>query len=83
MRKFLSKTMLLAALTALFLAATAAAASIGTGVVDADTLRVRTEPSTDASTITYLSDGTQVQVHGGTWATGTDQAGRLIPVCLR
>ena len=62
MRKFLSKTMLLAALTALFLAATAAAASIGTGVVDADTLRVRTEPSTDASTITYLSDGTQVQV---------------------
>lgn len=63
MRKFLSKSMLLAALTAIFLTATAAAAgAIGTGVVDADTLRVRTEPSTESSTITYLNDGTQVQV---------------------
>ena len=77
MRKFLSKTMLLAALTALFLAATAAAASIGTGVVDADTLRVRTEPSTDASTITYLSGP------GGPGRLVPDQLERLYRLCLR
>lgn len=63
MRKFLSRSIVLAAMTAVLLAATAAAAgAIGTGVVDADALRVRSEASTDASTITYLSDGTQVQV---------------------
>ena len=62
MRKIAKKALLLTALSVVFLSATAAAADMGTGVVDADSLRVRVEPSTDASTITYLTDGTQVQV---------------------
>ena len=62
MRKIAKKALLLTALSVVFLTATAAAADMGTGVVDADSLRVRVEPSTDASTITYLTDGTQVQV---------------------
>ena len=62
MRKIAKKALLLTALSVFFLPATAAAADMGTGVVDADSLRVRVEPSTDASTITYLTDGTQVQV---------------------
>lgn len=62
MKKVLIKSLVLAALTALCLTATAAAAEIGTGVVDADALRLRTEPSTDSSTITYLNSGTTVTV---------------------
>ena len=62
MRKIAKKALLLTALSVVFLTATAAAADMGTGVVDADSLRVRVELSTDASTITYLTDGTQVQV---------------------
>ena len=63
MRKLLQKTTVLAALTALVLTATAAASSVGTGVVDADSLRVRSQPSTSSATLTYLTDGTKVQVH--------------------
>lgn len=63
MRKLLLKTVVLAALTALVMTATAAAGSIGTGVVDADSLRVRSQPSTSSATLTYLTDGTKVQVH--------------------
>lgn len=63
MKKLLNKTMLLAILAALFLAVTAAAAgTIGTGVVTGDALRLRSEPSTSASTITLLSKGSTVQV---------------------
>lgn len=63
MRKIALKALTLTAAAVIFLTATAAAADLGTGVVDADSLRVRGEPSTEASTITYLLDGTQVQVH--------------------
>ena len=42
MRKLLSKATVLAALAAAMMTATAAAAEIGTGVVEADSLRVRT-----------------------------------------
>ena len=63
MRKLLSKATVLAALAAAMMTATAAAAEIGTGVVEADSLRVRTEPSMDASTVSYLLEGTQVEVH--------------------
>ena len=46
MRKIAKKALLLTALSVVFLTATAAAADMGTGVVDADSLRVRVEPST-------------------------------------
>ena len=62
MRKLLSKVLVLTAMTAIFLTATAAAAEIGSGVIDADSLRVRSEPSTSSSTVTFLSDGTKVKV---------------------
>ena len=62
MRSIGKKVLLLTALAVVFLTATAAAADLGTGVVAADSLRVRGEPSTDAATVTYLLDGTQVQV---------------------
>ena len=62
MRKLLSKVLVLTAMTAIFLTATAAAVEIGSGVIDADSLRVRSEPSTSSSTVTFLSDGTKVKV---------------------
>lgn len=62
MRKLMSKALVLAAMTAVFLTATAAAAELGTGVIDADSLRVRSEPSTSSSTVTFLTDGTKVKV---------------------
>ena len=64
MRKFLSKAMILAVLTALFLTVSAAAADvIGTGVVNGEALRLRSEPSTESATLTLLSKGTTVQVY--------------------
>ena len=64
MRTFLSKGMVLAVLTALFLTVTAgAAAVIGTGVVNGEALRLRSEPSTESATLTLLSKGTTVQVY--------------------
>ena len=63
MKKFLGKTTVLTALAVVFMTATAAAAEIGTGVVHADALRLRQEPSLSASTITCLQDGTKLSVH--------------------
>lgn len=63
MRSLLIKTIVLAALAVVFLTLTAMAADIGTAVVDADSLRVRSGPSTDSATVTYLVDGTKVTVH--------------------
>lgn len=64
MRTFLSKGMVLAVLTALFLTVTAGAADvIGTGVVNGEALRLRSEPSTESATLTLLSKGTTVQVY--------------------
>lgn len=63
MRKILQKIIVSAVLTALALTATAAAGYVGTGVVDADSLRMRSQPTTASSTLTYLTDGTKVQVH--------------------
>ena len=63
MRKILIKTSVLGALAAAMMTMTAAAAVVGTGVVDADSLRVRSEPNTKCSTLTYLIDGTKVRVH--------------------
>ncbi len=64
MRTFLSKGMVLAVLTALFLTVTAGAAdAIGTGVVNGEALRLRSEPSTESATLTLLSKGTTVQVY--------------------
>lgn len=63
MKKLLMKASVLAVLAAIFLTVTAAAAVIGTAVVRADSLRLRSQPSTTSSTITYLTQGTQVQVH--------------------
>ena len=63
MRKLLKKTLILAVLTAAFIATSAAAAEIGTGVITASSLRMRSEPSTSSSTITYIKKGVQVSVH--------------------
>lgn len=54
--------MFLAVLTAVFLAVTALAAPPSEGYVNADALRLRAAPSTDAATITYLSSGEAVQI---------------------
>ncbi len=62
MRKFLGKMIVSAALTAAFLTVTAFAAEADTGLVNADALRLRSEPSTTSSTITYLNGGAQVEV---------------------
>lgn len=62
MKKLLLKTAVLSALAAVMMTATAAAASLGTGVVDADSLRLRSQPSAEAATLTYLTDGTRVEV---------------------
>lgn len=64
MGNFLSKTAIMSILAAACLSTTAMAADvIGTGTVEGDSLRVRSEASTTASIVTYLSDKTQVQVH--------------------
>lgn len=62
MRKILGKTLLLAVLTAVLLTVTAFAGEVQTALVNADALRLRSEPSTSSSTITYLSSGTQVEI---------------------
>ena len=59
--RLISKCVVLALLAVVLLTMTAAA-EIGTGVVDADSLRMRSEPSTDAATVTYLLQDTQVSV---------------------
>ena len=58
----ITKHIALALAAAVFLTLTAAAAELGTGVVAADSLRMRSEPSTDAATVTYLLQDTQVSV---------------------
>ena len=63
MRRVLMKTALLSALTAALLTLTAAASVVGTGVITADSLRLRSEPNTDCATVTYLTEGTGVQVY--------------------
>ena len=62
MRKRLTKTTILAALMAFIVTATAFAAQIGTGVVTASSLRLRSEPTLSSSTLTYLKKGTEVSV---------------------
>ena len=63
MKKLWNKVLMLAVLTAAILTVTAFAAAVGeVGTVNADALRLRSEPSTTSSTITYLSAGTQVEV---------------------
>lgn len=62
MRKLLIRTLIISALTAAVMTATAAAAEIGTGVVDASSLRLRSEPSLNSSTLAYLPDDTVVSV---------------------
>ena len=62
MRKLLTKTALLAALLVLIMAATAHATQIGIGVVTGSSLRLRSEPSLNSSTLTYLNKGTEVAV---------------------
>lgn len=63
MRKLLIKTALLAALATVLLTMTALAAEIGTAVVTGDSLRLRSQPNINCSTITYLVEGTKVHVH--------------------
>lgn len=63
MRRVLMKTALLSALTAAFLTLTAAASAMGTAVVTADSLRLRSEANTNCATVTYLVEGTSVQVY--------------------
>ena len=62
MKKFMTKSLVMAALAALCLTVTAAAAEIGSGVVDAYDLRLRSQPSTDAETIVYLDNGAKLSV---------------------
>lgn len=60
-RTWICRSILTAALTAL-LTTGAAAASYGTGVVDADGLRIRSEPSTDSNVVAMVYQGGQVDV---------------------
>lgn len=62
MRKLLTKKMVLAALAVVILSVSVAAADIGTGVVTATSLRMRSEPSVDASTIMLIANGEEVAV---------------------
>ena len=62
MRKYLGKMLMFAALTVALLTVTAFAAENETGTVNADALRLRSEPSTDSSTVTYLNNGATVEV---------------------
>ena len=63
MRRVLMKTALLSALMATLLTLTAAASVVGSGIITADSLRLRSEPNTDCATVTYLTEGTGVQVY--------------------
>ena len=58
----MTKSLVMAALAALCLTVTAAAAEIGSGVVDSYDLRLRSQPSTDAETIVYLDNGAKLSV---------------------
>ena len=60
MRKMFSKAVVLAAMAAMFLTATAAAAE--TGTVTGSSLRIRQEPSTQSEALAQLNAGTQVQI---------------------
>ena len=60
MRKTFSKAVVLAAMAAIFLTATAAAAE--TGTVTGSSLRIRQEPSTQSEALAQLNAGTQVQI---------------------
>lgn len=62
MRKLLTKKTLLAGLAVVMLSVSAFAAEIGTGVVTATSLRMRSEPSTSASTVTLIAKGSTVSV---------------------
>ena len=62
MKKLWNKVLVLAAVTAALLTVSAFAAQGETGTVNADALRLRSEPSTESSTITYLDTGAQVEV---------------------
>lgn len=63
MRKLLTKTAILAVLATVMLTVSAVAAEIGTGVITASSLRMRSEPSTASSTITMIAKGESVSVH--------------------
>ena len=63
MRRVLMRTALLSALMATLLTLTAAASVVGSGIITADSLRLRSEPNTDCATVTYLTEGTGVQVY--------------------
>lgn len=63
MKKSLLKATALTALVTVLLTAEAAAANVGSGIIAVDSLRMRSEPSTESSTITYLIEGTEVKVH--------------------
>ena len=63
MRKLLTKTAVLAAFATVVLTVSAAAAEIGTGIVTATSLRMRSEPTTASSTIMLIKKGEQVSVH--------------------
>jgi len=69
MRKILCKSTFLAVLTAVLLTVTAFAAENTEGIVSVNALRLRTEPSTDSATITYLNSGDKVQIleEAGEW----------------
>ena len=60
MRKTFCKAVVLAAMAAIFLTATAAAAE--TGTVTGSSLRIRQEPSTQSEALAQLNAGTQVQI---------------------
>lgn len=62
MRKLLTKKMVLSVLAVAILSVSVAAAEIGTGVVTATSLRMRSEPSVDASTIMLIANGEEVAV---------------------
>ena len=62
MRKLLIKTSVLAALLVGIMTVSAFAAEIGTGVVNASSLRLRSEPTLSSSTIAYIPNGTVVSV---------------------
>ena len=63
MRRVMMKIALLSALSAAMLTLTAAASAVGSAVVTADSLRMRSEANTDCATVTYLTEGTSVQVY--------------------
>lgn len=62
MRKLLTKKMVLAVLAVAILSISAAAAEIGTGIITATSLRMRSEPSVGASVILMIENGEEVAV---------------------